>query len=263
MLEPWRRGGCERAGAACRASPRGGGGRDQGTGLRAYLGHHVDHAVLVADLHRHREVLRRLGREVDVGRLLAEGRRALRLGARLHLDDVELRGGGAAPWSACAKPRALHQEARAVLRCSGESRAASPRQKARRAPRPCGEPAQRQVTCARKAAEGGAAGGRAGSHLGASGRLGREGEERRRRRRALEGEAGEGSGVALDGLAHILLLGVELHGADDAVGAGLPRNTERRRVRSGVQRRRLSARTCAERARRRRGAETRARGVLR
>ena len=68
--------------------------RDQGMWLGAHLGNHVDHAVLAADLHRDGKVLRRLGREVDVGRLLAEGRRALRLGARLYLDDVELREAG-------------------------------------------------------------------------------------------------------------------------------------------------------------------------
>ena len=59
----------------------------------AELGDHVHDVVLVRDLHRDREVLRRLRREVDVAVLLAEGRCALGTGARTHLDDVQLGAG--------------------------------------------------------------------------------------------------------------------------------------------------------------------------
>ena len=86
---------------------------------------------------------------------------------------------------------------------------------------------RREVDVALLLAEGSCAlGPRAGRYLDelkprAGGRLGGVGEERGWRRRALDGELREGRRVALDGLRDILLLGVELHRADDAVGARL------------------------------------------
>ena len=57
----------------------------------AEFGYHVNAMVLVGDLHGDREILRCLRGEVDVRRLLAERRSALRASAGGYLDHMQLR----------------------------------------------------------------------------------------------------------------------------------------------------------------------------
>lgn len=54
---------------------------------KAVLGDEVDNIILLADLHRYREVVAGFGREKDVYGLLSKGRITL---LEINLDDVQL-----------------------------------------------------------------------------------------------------------------------------------------------------------------------------